>query len=121
HHREGRRKTEGRRGSRIDADEGGPISLPPLGTLRDPHEQHPCYPRGGSADTGRNPSRVSLHLLTAVSTEPGQNHPPEVTHSASGSRPRASDRAPARGPSATRPCTDALLSPAITGDSSTTG
>ena len=48
----------------------GAISISP-GVLRDPHQQHPWCPRGGSADTGPPSSRVS-HPLTAVSTEPGQ-------------------------------------------------
>ena len=68
------REIEGRRGSRIDAEEGGRYLGIPPGALRDPHQQHPWYPRGGSADTGRTPERVSPHPLTAVSTEPGQDH-----------------------------------------------
>src|SRR5439155_792413 len=47
--------------------------------------------------------------------------PREVTQGASGSRPIWITRAPARGPSATRPCTAALLMPASAGDSSASG
>src|SRR2546429_9511019 len=43
--------------------------------------------------------------------------PREVTQGASASRPSWSTRAPARGPSARRPWTEALLMPASAGDS----
>ncbi len=45
----------------------------------------------------------------------------DSTHGASGSVPRRSTRAPARGPSATRPCTAALASPASASDSAASG
>ena len=69
-----RDETEGRRASRIDFQEGGRYLGIPLGALRDPHHQHPWYPRACSADTGRNPSSVSHNPLTTVSTKPGQVH-----------------------------------------------
>jgi hypothetical protein len=46
----------------------------PLGALRDPHHQHPWYPRGCSADTRPSASSVFHYPLTAVSTKPGQVH-----------------------------------------------
>ena len=47
--------------------------------------------------------------------------PRDITPSASASSPRRRTRRPARPPSATRPCTDALTIPASSGDSSPSG
>jgi hypothetical protein len=47
------------------------LGIPPC-ARRDPRPHHPWSPRDCSADTGRNPSSVSPHPLTAVSTKPGQ-------------------------------------------------
>jgi hypothetical protein len=109
--RGGVREREGRRGSRSHAEEGGRYLGIPPGARRDPHQQHPWYPPGCSADTGRNPSSVSPHPLTAGSTAPGRvrpciavqhlttplflsklARPPHCTHPCVTSRPRLSHR-----------------------------
>lgn len=72
HRRVGPGEREPRRGSRIDADEGGGYLGIPLRALGGPHQPHPWYPRGCSADTRPSASSVSHHPLTAVSTKPGQ-------------------------------------------------
>ena len=60
-------ESEGRRGSRSHVEEGGRYLGIPPGTLRDPHQQHPWYPRGCSADIRSEPEqRVSSPLNRRV-------------------------------------------------------
>ncbi len=73
--RGGARESEGRRGSRSHAEEGGRyLGIPPAPSVT-PISSIPGILEAAPPTFGRNPSSVSPHPLTAVSTEPGQVQP----------------------------------------------